>query len=196
MNNNHNVSLIIAVALGAAVAAGGCAAAPPPPPPPPPVVVAPPPPPVVVAIPAKADLDLMGAQLNIKTDIEFDTAKWTLRDSANTKTTLATVLTILQAAPQITKLRIEGHTDSDGNAADNQALSENRAKAVKEWLMSKGIDGARLSHTGCAARDPLVPNNSAENKQRNRRTEFDIEGINGAQPPGYTAACAPNTSRH
>jgi hypothetical protein len=47
-----------------------------------------------------------------------------------------------------------------------------------------------------AARDPLVPNDSAEHKQKNRRTEFDIEELGGKRPDGYTAACAPNSARH
>ncbi len=173
----------------------GCGSPPPPPPPPPPpatpVVVAPPP----VVVPTRVDLDLVGAQLNIKTDIEFDVAKATIRDNRNSQVTLNAVLEILTRAPQITRLRIEGHTDSDGNPQDNQVLSQNRANAVRDWLASHGINPARLSTAGCAARDPLVPNDTPEHKQRNRRTEFDIERINDAPPPNYTEPCAPNKQR-
>jgi OOP family OmpA-OmpF porin len=193
---NLRVPFLAALALGATLSAVGCSSPPPPPPPPPPQPAPPPPPPVAVVVPTKTDLDLLGAQLNIKTDIEFDVAKWTIRDNATSQTTLNTVLTIMKSAPQITRIRIEGHTDSDGNAADNQTLSQNRANAVRDWLVGHGIDPSRFATAGCAARDPLFPNDSPAHKQRNRRTEFDIELLNGARPPGYTEPCAHNPSFH
>jgi OOP family OmpA-OmpF porin len=184
---NGKAPFLAALALTTAV---GCSHPPPPPPPPPPQ------PPPAVVVPTKAELDLMGAQLNIKTDIEFDTGKATIRDNAVSQGTLTAVLTIMRNAPQITRLRIEGHTDSDGNPADNQVLSQNRAIAVRDWLVRAGIASNRFSTAGCAAKDPVAPNNSPENKQRNRRTEFDIELIDGRPPANYTEACAPNTYRH
>ena len=193
MNMTQVRALSLALVVGATLAA--CAPPPPPAPPPQPpapppaVVVQPPPPP-----PPAPGLDLVGAQLNIKTDIEFDVAKYDIRDSPTSRMTLGAVLEIMKRAP-ITKLRIEGHTDSDGNAADNQKLSENRARAVGAWLAAHGVDPNRFAYAGCAARDPLVPNDSTEHKQRNRRTEFDIEMIAGKRVDGYTEPCAPNTFR-
>ncbi len=105
------------------------------------------------------------------------------------------VATIMKNFPQINRIRVEGHTDSDGNSADNLTLSENRAKAVITWLVAHGVDQSRFSFEGCAARDPLVPNDTAEHKQRNRRTEFDIELLDGKAPPGYTTPCAHNNFR-
>jgi OOP family OmpA-OmpF porin len=186
---NGRVTLLGALALGMTLTA--CGGPPPPPPPPPQPVV-----PVAVVVPTKQDLDLMGAQLNIKTDIEFDTGKATIRANQTSETTLLAVSTIMKNAPQITRIRIEGHTDSDGNPADNLALSLARANAVRSWLVGHGIADNRFSVAGCAARDPLYPNDSPEHKQRNRRTEFDIELLNGQPPPGYTDACAPNGQRH
>jgi OOP family OmpA-OmpF porin len=187
----RRVSFLAALALGAALTSVGCADAPPPPPPPPPQ---PGPPPTVVAVPT--NLDLVGAQLNIKTDIEFDVGKYNIRDTPLSQKTLGAVLAILNAAPQVSRIRVEGHTDSDGNSADNMVLSLNRAKAVVQWLQDHGIPGTRLSVAGCAAKDPLVPNDTPEHKQRNRRTEFDIELLNNARPPGYTDACAHNPFVH
>lgn len=193
---NRRVPLLAALVLGAALV--GCA--PPPPPPPPPQPAPPPPPPPAVVVPvavAKVDVDMMGAQLNIKTDIEFDTAKATIRDNPSSQTTLNAVLEILKKARRITKIRVEGHTDSDGNPADNEKLSLARAQAVVSWLAAHGIDPNRLSQAGCAARDPLAPNDTPANKQRNRRTEFDVEAIDGQHPDGYTEPCAPNKfARH
>lgn len=73
-------------------------------------------------------------------------------------------------------LRIElgGHTDSDGNDDQNQILSEKRAKAVVDWLVKSGIDIKRLSYKGYGEANPLVPNDSVDNKAKNRRTEVRI----------------------
>jgi outer membrane protein OmpA-like peptidoglycan-associated protein len=138
---------------------------------------------------------MTGAQLDIQGDIEFDTGKATIRDTPASQSVLNQVLKILQTAPQLTKLRIEGHTDSDGKPDQNQKVSDDRAAAVVKWLVDKGIPAGRLTATGCAAKDPLVANDTPEHKQRNRRTEFDVEEMDGKQPPGYTAPCKPNPSR-
>jgi OOP family OmpA-OmpF porin len=168
----------------------GVGAAPPPGPLPPPVVAVGPPRKIVLQ-----GLPLDGAKLAGLPDIEFDTAQATIK---NTQTNTAVLGMLLHAGQQyttITRLRVEGHTDSDGNAADNLTLSENRAKAVIAWEVGHGVDPGRFSFAGCAAKDPLVPNDSAEHKQRNRRTEFDLELLEGKQPPGYTLPCAHNTFR-
>jgi outer membrane protein OmpA-like peptidoglycan-associated protein len=131
-----------------------------------------------------------------KGEIEFDTAQATIKNNPASMGVLNAALGILKATPQITKIRIEGHTDSDGNAADNQKLSEARAAAVVKWLVDNGVAPGRFVTAGCAARDPLFPNDTPEHKARNRRTEFDLEELAGKRPDGYTLACAPNPSRH
>lgn len=73
------------------------------------------------------------------------------------------------------RIELGGHTDSDGNDANNQVLSENRAKAVVNWLVEKGIANTRLSYKGYGETVPLVENNSPENKAKNRRTEVKIK---------------------
>jgi outer membrane protein OmpA-like peptidoglycan-associated protein len=138
---------------------------------------------------------LVGAQIEITGNIEFDTGAATIRDTPASQGVLNQVLQILQQNPGITRLRVEGHTDSDGTDASNLVLSDQRAIAVVGWLAQHGVAPARLSPVGCAAHDPLVPNTTPENKQRNRRTEFDIEEMNGASPNGYTSPCAPNPAR-
>ena len=71
------------------------------------------------------------------------------------------------------KLRIVGHTDSDGDTAANQQLSEARAGAVRDALVSVyGIDAARLSVEGKGEADPVSDNNTPEGKARNRRVVF------------------------
>jgi len=150
----------------------------------------PPPPPALV------EATTTGAQIDVPGTIEFDRDKASMHHTLpGTQDTLDNVRKILVANPQITKLRIEGHTDSDGLETANQSLSERRAQLVLKWLVSKGIDEKRLVAVGCAAKDPLVPNTSEPNKQKNRRTEFDIEEIDGKQPADFTDACAPNPKR-
>ncbi len=70
------------------------------------------------------------------------------------------------------RVHIEGHTDDTGPAAWNQTLSEMRAASAKAYLVSKGVDDARLTTSGVGESDPFVPNTSAENRSRNRRVEF------------------------
>ncbi|MDR3236927.1 MAG: OmpA family protein [Spirochaetia bacterium] len=67
---------------------------------------------------------------------------------------------------------VEGHTDDIGQEKYNQSLSERRAAAVMEYLVSKGIRRERLKSTGYGKSVPLYPNNSEENRRRNRRVEF------------------------
>lgn len=79
----------------------------------------------------------------------------------------------LQDHPTL-KIEIGGHTDSDGSSSFNQTLSKNRAKAVWEYLVGKGIEASRISYKGYGDTQPLVPNSSPENKAKNRRTAFTI----------------------
>lgn len=72
-------------------------------------------------------------------------------------------------------IHIIGHTDDVGTAADNQVLSEDRARVVMNYLIDKGIDRNRLSSEGMGEAIPLVPNNSDENRALNRRTEIQFK---------------------
>ncbi len=75
------------------------------------------------------------------------------------------------------RVQIAGHTDSDGGESANQTLSQNRAQSVYQYLVSKGIAGNRLTTIGHGETNPVVPNNSAANKARNRRIEFTVLSI-------------------
>ncbi len=70
------------------------------------------------------------------------------------------------------KFSIEGHTDSDGDDAFNQKLSEQRAEAVKAEFVKAGIDAARLQTKGWGETKPIDPNATPEGKANNRRVEF------------------------
>ena len=70
------------------------------------------------------------------------------------------------------KLTIEGHTDNTGSNAYNKKLSDNRAKAVLDYLVNKGIDASRLTAVGYGEDKPVTSNKNAEGRTHNRRVEL------------------------
>jgi outer membrane protein OmpA-like peptidoglycan-associated protein len=75
------------------------------------------------------------------------------------------------------EVAIQGHTDDQGDDALNLTLSDNRAKGVKEYLVSLGISEDRLNAKGFGEAVPKVPNSSEQNRAKNRRTDFVIEKL-------------------
>ena len=73
-----------------------------------------------------------------------------------------------------TLIVIAGHTDSDGDAAYNQGLSEQRAQAVSSYLRSRGINDVRLEPVGFGEREPVASNATQAGKQQNRRVEITL----------------------
>jgi outer membrane protein OmpA-like peptidoglycan-associated protein len=72
------------------------------------------------------------------------------------------------------KVEIGGHTDNVGNDADNQKLSENRAKSVVDYLINKGVARENLSYQGYGESTPISDNSTEIGRAKNRRTEFKI----------------------
>jgi OmpA-OmpF porin, OOP family len=71
-------------------------------------------------------------------------------------------------------IHVEGFADSTGNAAANETLSENRAKAIKEALMGQGIEGSRIETSGMGQNNPVAPNDSSPDRAHNRRAEVTL----------------------
>lgn len=71
-------------------------------------------------------------------------------------------------------IEIQGHTDNIGEDKMNEKLSENRAKAVYDFLIKNGISAKRLSYKGYGETKPNFDNNTEEGRQKNRRTEFIV----------------------
>ncbi len=69
------------------------------------------------------------------------------------------------------RIEVAGHTDNVGSAKKNMALSERRAKACRDYLIRKGIDGSRIEAVGYGAEDPLASNDTEAGRQKNRRIE-------------------------
>ena len=72
------------------------------------------------------------------------------------------------------RIYIAGHTDNVGNAKANQQLSEDRANAVKKYLIDKGIAETRVKTEGFGDTRPVASNKTAEGRQKNRRVEFKV----------------------
>jgi len=102
------------------------------------------------------------------------------------------VLKVLQNHPEVLRLEIQGHTSSEGGAEYNMRLSNDRAKAVFQWLVDHGIDAQRLTPRGYGLTQPLLPNDSEPNRQRNRRVQFRLlEQLPEATPNGSPGASPP-----
>ena len=106
-------------------------------------------------------------------DVLFDTGKSTLRPEAREK--LAKISGIVLAYPDL-KLAIEGNTDSVGSDAMNQALSEQRAAAVRDFLIKENIPAASMTSQGFGKTQPVASNDTAEGRQQNRRVEMVVSG--------------------
>jgi len=103
--------------------------------------------------------------------ILFNSGKATFKQE--TFAVLQSITAILKQYPS-SKFSIEGHTDSDGKDAANQKLSEDRAGAVKNYLIENGIDASRLSSAGFGESKPIDSNKTAKGKANNRRVEVKL----------------------
>ncbi|MDX2246998.1 MAG: FG-GAP-like repeat-containing protein [Bacteroidia bacterium] len=119
-------------------------------------------------------LPLEAEAMIVLENIYYDVDKATLRPESVEE--LDRVLEIMQQNPSL-KVEISGHTDSDASDEYNRVLSDNRAKSVVDYLFAAGIDISRLIAKGYGEQSPVVPNDTPENKQLNRRTEFKVVSI-------------------
>ena len=104
-------------------------------------------------------------------NILFETASSTLMPAAGPE--VAQLSRWLMEHPEY-HAEIRGHTDNVGDAADNQALSEARAGAVRDALVRQGIDASRMTAVGFGESQPVADNTTAEGRRRNRRTEVRL----------------------
>lgn len=113
----------------------------------------------------------VGSKIILK-NIFFDFDKATLRPESTNE--LERLTNLLKVDAPTLKIEISGHTDSKGADAYNKTLSNNRAKAVVDYLISKGIAADRLTSVGYGEEQPIATNDTDEGRQLNRRTEFKI----------------------
>jgi outer membrane protein OmpA-like peptidoglycan-associated protein/Tol biopolymer transport system component len=104
-------------------------------------------------------------------NIFFDVNKFELKTSSQVE--LGSVVQLLKENPTL-KIQINGHTDNVGNAAANLKLSNDRARAVVNYLSANGIDPKRLSYKGFGDIQPTADNKNEEGRAQNRRTELKV----------------------
>lgn len=106
-------------------------------------------------------------------NVFFDVNKYELKPESQVE--LDKLIQLLVENPTL-KIQIGGHTDNVGKPTDNLALSNNRAKAVVNYLVSKGITAQRLTAKGFGETQPIADNKTDEGKAKNRRTEMRVIG--------------------
>jgi large repetitive protein len=112
-------------------------------------------------------------KIEILDKIYFDTARATIQPRSFKL--LDQIAQTLRGHEEIKKIRIEGHTDSQGPDESNLKLSQKRADAVKDYLIKKGqVDPARLESVGYGETRAIAPNNTVKGREQNRRVEFVI----------------------
>lgn len=111
-------------------------------------------------------------QIKLRDKVQFETDSAVLK--AESTAILDEVAKILSDNPNITKVRIEGHTDSTSTMQHNQTLSEQRAASVRDYLVRKGIAANRLTTKGFGQTRPIGDNSTEEGRYQNRRVEFYI----------------------
>jgi outer membrane protein OmpA-like peptidoglycan-associated protein len=147
-----------------------------------------------------AKIERQGNELVVKfaSAILFDTGKADLKPQS--KTDLTEFAEVLKKYPD-TDLVIEGHTDSTGKPAFNEKLSEERAKAVLDFLAGQGVTIKRMQGQGFAASQPVADNATEEGRAQNRRVQIKIAANEelkkkdaeaaAAQPPPPAATATP-----
>ncbi|MGZ3764210.1 MAG: OmpA family protein [Mucilaginibacter sp.] len=104
-------------------------------------------------------------------NIFFDTNKFDIKTES--KPELQKLINFLTLNRNV-HIEVSGHTDNVGSDQFNQTLSENRAKAVYQYLVANGVDASRLVFKGYGETQPIASNDNDEGRSRNRRTEFKI----------------------
>ncbi len=127
--------------------------------------------PYVIEIPLKKPDKNTEIVLN---NVFFDTDKFELKEES--KLELDKLVLMLKKFPFM-KIEIGGHTDNTGDANKNKTLSQNRAKAVRDYLVSKGVETTRLQFVGYGDTQPIEDNKTPEGRAKNRRTVFKVLSV-------------------
>lgn len=126
---------------------------------------------------AQPKYELKGHELVVPHPIVFETGSDTLKGESDDA--LAYVKGYLAARKDVTKLRIEVHTDSQGSNEHNQQMSEKRALAVARALVHLGADCKRLVAVGFGETKPIADNRTADGRAKNRRVTFANAALRG-----------------
>jgi outer membrane protein OmpA-like peptidoglycan-associated protein/tetratricopeptide (TPR) repeat protein len=122
-------------------------------------------------VPIPKELSASSGRTIVLKNIFFETARARLLPESIYE--LEKLRRLLEEYPNL-RIEIHGHTDSVGTAESNQVLSEQRARAVHDYLITNGIDAKRLRTRGFGEERPIDTNDTPEGRQNNRRTEFMV----------------------
>jgi len=128
----------------------------------------------------RAQVTVTSEKIEISDKVYFDTDKATIKPRSFKL--LDQVALILKAHAEIELVRIEGHTDSQASDEYNLKLSQDRADAVKAYLVQKGVGVERLEAIGFGETKPVATNDTPAGREKNRRVEFHIVKLAGSQP--------------
>ena len=153
----------------------GALKAPPPPPaaPPPAPVVAPPPAPVAPPPPPPAVVAPVSEKVTFAADAFFDFDKAVLKPEGKAK---LDDLVGKMGGINLEVIIAVGHTDAIGGDSYNQKLSVKRSEAVKNYLVSKGVEKNRVYTEGKGEKQPVADNKTTEGRAKNRRVEIEVVG--------------------
>src|SRR5690348_6335623 len=177
MMGDRSLLYVVAASLLVGVGVGGCggvtqvagsqpftiAGTPPPPPPPPVAKEEPPKPPPRV--------ELRDNKIEFKEKIQFEVNKAIIKEESFSL--LHDIGDVIKKNPQVKKISIEGHASAEGDPKRNKKLSDDRSKAVMEFLAKKeGVEAARMTAKGWGVEKPIAPNDTEDGREKNRRVEF------------------------
>ncbi len=114
-----------------------------------------------------------GMVITLSGSVLFTSAKWDLLPAAQLK--LNEVADALTKEDRDSRMVVEGHTDSQGSAAYNQDLSQHRAQAVRDYLVTRGIAADRITAQGFGPTRSIADNTSSEGRANNRRVEIVVQ---------------------
>jgi outer membrane protein OmpA-like peptidoglycan-associated protein len=117
-------------------------------------------------------VQIVGDEIVILEKVFFDTDKATIQKKSFNL--LDQVTRTVLAHPELKKIRIEGHTDSQGKAEHNRKLSQDRAESVRTFLVNRGVKPERLEAQGFGPDRPVSDNKTSKGREANRRVEFHI----------------------
>ncbi len=122
--------------------------------------------------PKSVRVDIESGQIIILDRVEFATNRDVIINRS--VPIVLEVQSTLSANQQLTKIRVEGHTDDVGRDNKNMELSRRRARSVARWLIEHGVEARRLEAYGCGENRPIAEGRSKDARQQNRRVEFHI----------------------
>jgi OmpA-OmpF porin, OOP family len=129
--------------------------------------------------PPAADAVAKGDTILLPGNIVFESGKAILEATPGNEEVLGQIRRYLEKNPNVTVMRIEGHTDNVGSAEANLKLSGERALAIKLGLVARGVSPDRLLAVGFGSKKPIADNATEGGRAQNRRTEFKIAVLFG-----------------